>query len=119
MNTQSDRVVTLKISDPWDLGESLGWQSYTAQVLAEDEEKILIRLDEPFTYKGQQREYFVAAARHQGDSIAQLAKGKPLFSTMSQIYSDGIKPDDLLNEEGWKVGIGLIGELEPIGDSTR
>ncbi|MEM9280995.1 MAG: hypothetical protein AAGA96_04150 [Verrucomicrobiota bacterium] len=114
MSIQSNRVVALKISDPWDLGESLGWKSYTAQVLAEDEEKVLIRLDEPFTYKGKQREYFVASARHQGDSVAQLAKGKPLFSTMSQIDSDGINHDDLLNEERWQAGIGLIGELDPI-----
>ena len=119
MNTRSCRAVKLKISDPWDLGDYLGWQSYTARVLAKDDEKVLIRLDEPFTYKGQKREYFVAAARHQGDSIAQLAKGTPLFSTISQIESDDINPDDFLNEERWKAGIGLIGELEPFDGSNR
>ena len=83
MSTKSKRRVILKISDPWDLGESLGWQSYTAQVLAEDEEKVLIRLDEPFKYKGQLREYFVASARHQGDSVIQLASGKLPFSSIT------------------------------------
>lgn len=108
-------IVELKISDPWDLGEFLGWKSYTAEVLAADTEKILIRLHEPFTYKEQTREYFVAAARHQGDMVTQLTRGKPLFSNISQIDSEGINHDDLLNEQDWKVGICLIGELQPVG----
>ena len=101
------------------MGESVGWRSYAAQVIAEDDERILIRLHEPFTYRGHQREYFVAAARHQGDTVAQLARGKPLFANISHIESSGINHGDLLDEKNWKVGIAMIGELEPLDSATR
>ena len=116
MNAWSGREVTLRISDPWDLGESVGWQSYRASVLAGDKKKVLIRLDEPFVYKGRQREYFVAAARLERDSVTDLAKGKSIFSNMTQIEWDGIDFGDLLNPERWRAGVSLIGNLDPIID---
>ena len=116
MSAWPSREVVLRISDPWDLGESVGWQSYRASVLAGDKEKVLIRLDEPFVYEGQQREYFVAASRHERHSVTDLAQGKSIFSNMVQIESDRVDFGDLLNEARWRAGTGimLIGNLDPI-----
>ncbi|MDE0451538.1 MAG: hypothetical protein OXI90_07205 [Gammaproteobacteria bacterium] len=111
----------LRISDPWDLGESLSWQPYRASVLAGDKRRVLIRLDEPFVYEGKQREYFLAASRHAGHPATDLAKGRSIFSNLDQIESDAIDFADLLNEERWRggTGIGLIGTLDPILGSSK
>ena len=64
--------VTLQLSDPWELGEALGWPSITGVVSDVTDESWLVELDEPFDYEGTRYQYVVITARHEDKPLAKV-----------------------------------------------
>ena len=71
-NSLDHMRVAIKISDPWELGESRKWQPLEGKIIDKKVDgfckALLIKLLEPFECKKVNCEYFVATPRHGGSS---------------------------------------------------
>ncbi len=61
--------VKLQLSDPWEMGEALGWQPFTGLVSDLTGDSWLVELDEPFDYAGTRYQYVVISARHESKPL--------------------------------------------------
>lgn len=109
------KTLLIKLSDPWDLGESFGWQPLAASVVAAkaDDEggALLVRLKSPFIYKDVRCEYFVAVPRHQNASVEDLALGRPILCAITCVPEDRLRAEDPLDLNWWRGGVAGIGEI--------
>jgi hypothetical protein len=110
--------VRIKLSEPWDLGETLNWEPLEGEILATSDSHTggaaLIKLNQPFNYKNVDCEYFVATPRYRGISIRVIASGKPLLCGITRISKEMVKSSNPFDLSSWRGGIAIIGELEPI-----
>ena len=113
MHTLLNTKVSMRISDPWELGEALKWEAFDAEIVAVSDDNVLIRLLEPFVYKETTCEYFVASPRHEGDHVDKFRNGKSLFCGLTHITSEQAKSDDPFDLTKWRGGIAIIGNLDP------
>ena len=114
-----NRKIVFKLSDPWDLGEQLGWVQLEATIINVKDagnvlNSIVIKLAKPFDYKNISCEYFIASPRHEGDDFSQLKQKQVVFCGLTRISSDQIAAVDPFDLSHWRGGIGLIGEIELI-----
>lgn len=112
-----NRKITLKLSDPWDLGEQLGWSELEAIIVNVKDDggvpiSIAIKLVNPFDYKNTSCEYFIASPRHEGTDFTAFFKGQAVFCGLTRISSDQIATVNPFDLSHWRGGIGLIGEIE-------
>jgi hypothetical protein len=106
------KSVSVRISDPWEIGEYLKWQALEAKIISITTEALLLQLNTPFMFESIHCEYFIASPRHEGDTVSQLLDGKPLFCGLTRISTDqanSLSPFDLSK---WRGGIAIIGEIE-------
>jgi hypothetical protein len=110
-------AVRIGISDPWDMGEDLGWPALDADIVAarDDDpcEHIIVRLREPFRYEEVDCEYFAASPRLEGDSFVALLRGKSVFSALTRIPPERLNTADPFDLSWWRGGVGIIGNVEP------
>ena len=114
MNDLFNTKVSMRMSDPWDLGESVKWQSFNSEIIGVDNDQILIRLLEPFTYKGVVCEFFVASPRHEGDHVKTLHDGKSLFCGLTRISPEQANSHNPFDLSQWRGGIAIIGNIDPL-----
>ncbi len=111
--------VLVRVSDPWDLGESLRWRPLEGELLqiASDERggRALIKLDDRIEYRGSVCRYVVAAPRHEGATIAAIQKGEKVFCNFTGISDSQAASSDPLDTSTWRGGVAIIGDLEPLG----
>jgi len=109
------KLMTVKLSDPWDLGERLNWESLSAVVLSVDNndfpENLILRLTSPFEYKNVKCEYFVVSTRHENEQLKDLANSKPVFCGLTRIPESRLQSTDPFDLGWWRGGPALIGEL--------
>ena len=116
MNNLINAKVILKLSDPWDLGEMLGWQGLDA-IICDVKKKdnrltlLAIKLAKPFDYKNTHCEYFIASPRLE-DDFNKLQNNEAVFCGLTRVPFDQIISNDPFDLSGWRGGIGLIGEIE-------
>ncbi|MDP3938626.1 MAG: hypothetical protein Q8R92_10885 [Deltaproteobacteria bacterium] len=107
--------VQIKWSDPWDLGESFGWQPLRAKIIAERDDQhggsILLKLEKPFVYKDTRCEYFVASPRHEASEVGEIAVGRPVFCALTQVPQDRIDAEDPFDLSWWRGGIAGLAEI--------
>lgn len=113
MSTLLNTKVSMRISDPWEMGETLKWEAFDAEIVAVSGDNVLIRLFDPFVYKGTSCEYFVGSPRHERDHVDKLRNGKPLFCGLTHITSEQARSNDPFNLASWRGGIAAIGNLDP------
>lgn len=108
--------VTIKISAPWDLGESRNWQPVEGTILDVRVEDfcnaLLIKLLEPFEYKNVSCDYFVATPRYEGSRYEDLLQGKSVFSGLTRIPPENAHSDNPFDLTWWRGGAALIGEIK-------
>jgi hypothetical protein len=109
--------ILISISDPWDLGESLGWQPLRGQLLkvldTEHGGRALIKLDEPVSQRGSVCRYLVASPRHEGNDIASVQAGRKVSSSFICIPDQDAEAADALITKSWRGGgVAFIGDLE-------
>jgi hypothetical protein len=112
--------VSILISDPWDLGESLGWRALPGVLVTTRNDgqggRALIQLDNTISYKGSAYRYVVASPRHQGREISDLKDHKKVDATLTGIADNQAHSRDALNTSNWRGGLAFIGEIEPVAD---
>jgi hypothetical protein len=110
------QAIVLKISDPWDLGESLGWQPLPGSIISVNEEKnpsaVLVKLDAPFQFRTYDCQFFIASPRHLGDQLDQVARGMPLFCGLTRISTEEARSANPFDLSRWRGGVAIIGELQ-------
>ena len=63
--------VALSLTDPWDMGEALGWPTILASVIHRSANSWLVEVIEPFTYADTEYRFIVVSARH-AESLSRL-----------------------------------------------
>ena len=114
-----NKKVAFGISDPWDIGEQLGWPTLEAVIVNVKDEgdlpiSIAIKLTNPFDYKNTRCEFFIVSPRHEGNDFSQLNKGQSVFSGFTRVSSDQIVANDPFDLSHWRGGVALIGSIELI-----
>ncbi len=109
--------VLIKLSDPWDLGESFGWEPVPAVIVAARKDEgggaLLMRIDRPFVYKDVRCEYFVARPRYDGTTVDSLTTGGSILCGITRVPVDRLEADDPFDLSWWRGGVAGIGEVEP------
>jgi len=111
--------VVFGISDPWDLGEQLGWPTLEATIVNVKDEgslpiSIAIKLTNPFVYKDTRCKFFIVSPRLERNDFSQLNKKQSVFSGFTRVSSDQIAADDPFDLSHWRGGVALIGSIELI-----
>lgn len=113
--------IKLSISDPWSFGTIHGCGPFPAEVLEDNvgankrsECVILIRLDNPLTFDGENCEYFVATPRLENDDIANIKKGLLFHCNLTRIPEERAKSSNPFDLSWWWGGVSLIGDIATI-----
>ena len=109
--------VFIAITDPWELGERLGWTRLGGELerTVDDEtgERGLVRLDVPIVQGDRAYRYVVASPRHEGRSLAELVLGKSVLCGIVGIPDDEARDFEALATKRWGAGVAFIGTIEP------
>ena len=114
-----NKKVNLLISDPFELGEQLGWPALDAVVLKvqKNEESevtaVLLKLTSPFSYKNTHCQYFYASTRLVGASLGQLLNSQSVFCSFTRIPPEQLTSEDPFDVSWWRGGVAIIGNIEP------
>jgi len=102
--------ITISISDPWDVGEALGWPTLRGVLLAfkhgDEGGSALVRLTQPVTFGGVQWHHLIASPRHVCDVIADIETEKGVTCNCIGI-SDGQAASDQPFDVSWWRGGGF------------
>lgn len=87
--------IVIRLSDPWELRELLGWQELRAAIIdvkaatdklyGSQQEMAIVRLDDPFVFRDTSCEYFVASPRRRGSRLSRLVSGQSVFCGITRI----------------------------------
>jgi hypothetical protein len=116
--------VLIRLSDPWDLGESFGWEPLGAEIVAIRDNAecgaLLLRLENPFIYKDVRCEYFVATPRHEGTSVQDMVTRKsPVLCGITCVSEDRLEAEDPFDLSWWRGGVAGIGDVTVTGDVVK
>ncbi len=114
--------VVIGLSDPWELGEALGWRELEGVILDVDvridkyygnqEELALLKLNLPFEYNNTTCEYFVISPRLEDDSLNFLISGKSSNFAMTRISQEQAHSKDPLDLSKWRGGVAATATLK-------
>ena len=112
MNSQR---VQITLSEPWDLGEKLQWESLQGELLQlvdhDGEGRALVRLDRALDHSGGVCKHIVASPRHRGSSIAAIQTGAKVVCAFVCVSEDQAESGDPFNTSSWRGGLSFIGDL--------
>ena len=115
-NQMQHRRVRVTLSDPWDLGESLSWQPLSGELVRVGVEgkggRALVKFDQRLIYHGESYQFAVAAPRHEGSSIGELDKGRPVFCSFIGVSDEHGQSQNALSTEHWRGGLSFVGDIE-------
>jgi hypothetical protein len=102
--------VVLRLSDPWELGEALGWPAIRGTVTHRDDSAWLVEIDKPFTYATAEFRFLVVSQRLQGSPLAsattEAVPCNMTLTTTERAFSES--PCDL---SWWRGGYAMIGTM--------
>lgn len=117
-----NKPIELGISEPWEFGTSRKWEpikGIIAKVKDEEPlETIIIKIDEPFTYKDIYCEYFVASTRFRGQYYDSLSAPvyERVHSNLTRISAEQYNSADPFDLSWWRGGgVTIIGQIELVG----
>ncbi len=103
--------VELRVSDPWDFCTLYGSGPFTANIERVQPPALLVRLDCPFNYRGEQHEYLIVQLRHSDNNVYSFREGRELLVGTTAIPTAravGERPFDL---SWWRGGLALLGSV--------
>jgi hypothetical protein len=110
--------VCITLSDPWDLGESLGWKPLFGTLVKADADldggRALVRFNKTINYRGTSYQYAVAAPRYKGDSLKVVDEGGKVYCSFTGVSDEHASLDDALSTQHWRGGLAFIGDLEAL-----
>lgn len=111
----------LTLSDPWEIGESIGWKSLEVlivkcgkrakSVFGPEADAIIIKLEAPFSFAGVEYEYLQGSPRHEAVSFDSLLHGESVFCSFVRIPSAQVHSENPFDLSWWRGGGGVIGTL--------
>jgi hypothetical protein len=115
MNSQA---IVITVSDPWDVGEALGWKTIRGQCVRADSSgeggRALIRFDEPLHYRDGTYRYAIASPRHIGRRIEEVAAGTTVDCVLIGISDEQAQSANALDANNWRGGLSFIGDIRPV-----
>ena len=102
--------VKLQLSDPWKMGEALGWQPFTGLVSDLTGDSWLVELDEPFDYAGTRYQYMVISARHESKPLTMATSGA-VPCNMIRTAAERAVSDNPCDISWWRGGHAMIGTV--------
>jgi len=111
--------VNLIVSDPWEFGTEHGTGPFTGRIVhvgssASGDVAVLLRLDDPLSFKGESLQCFIATPRLEEDKLENLADGAQVNVNLTRITEDQASSTLPLDLTAWRGGLILIGTLERI-----
>lgn len=111
--------VSISVSDPWDLGESLKWRPLLGELMQSSSDdrggRALIRLGHAIDYRGTSYGFVVAVPRHEGATLAALAEGGRVFCSFTGVSDEHAQSENALSTDHWRGGLAFIGDIEAAG----
>jgi len=116
-------LVEIKVSDPWELGESIIWQPLHGEIVCVVSNKLgggaLIRLHESLNYLGAKWDYLIASPRHHGVEIIGIENGKSVGCGVTGITEAQAKSDAPFDLSAWRGGLAFIGDVSGVIEDSR
>lgn len=107
--------VRISLSDPWDLGESIGWRILHGSVVMTSREgrggRVLVRLDLPILFRGESYQFAVGAPRHEDAHMGALQGGDEVFCSFVGVSEEQARSESPLSTEHWRGGLSFIGTI--------
>lgn len=93
-------------SDPWDFVTVVGSVPIQGEItgVSQKKDSILVKLDKPLKYKESIAQYLVISARHQGDTLKSMLKGKEVGCNVIGISTEQAQSDDPCDTSWWRGG---------------
>jgi hypothetical protein len=114
--------VKILVSDPWSLGEALGWRPLYGELvrMLDDDRggRCLIELDSPVEHGGYSCSHLIASPRHAAGRVAGLHEGKVVMCGFTGVSRDTADADVDLELRGWRGGVAFTGSAEPSGGAS-
>lgn len=109
--------VRLTISEPWDLGEALGWRPLEGILMRIEDDSsggiAVIHLDAPIETAKHSVQYLLVSIRHQGDRLSDVLVGKQIACAAIGISREESE-SAILDTKRWRAGLGLVGSLQRV-----
>ena len=114
------RAAIVKVSDPWNLGESIAWRPLEATIVQHgtlasgygtESEAIILKVNEPFEFEGTRYAYLVGSPRHEGDTFDGLDDGGEVFCSLARVDQEQVESESPFDMSWWRGGGGIIGSL--------
>ena len=101
----------LRLSDPWAMGEELGWSPIPAAVMRTEGEVWLVEINQPFDYDGSNYRYVVITPRHVGASLSQCTSSR-VPCNMTKTTTERALSASPCDTSWWRGGHTMIGSIE-------
>lgn len=97
----------INLSDPWKMGEELGWPEIKCTVVHKGRDGWLIEIDHPFVYEKIEYRYVVVSPRLEGTSLANSIK-ENVFCSMLRTTTDRALSENPCDTSWWRGGGGAM-----------
>ena len=106
--------VLLQLSDPWSMGEALGWPKICGTVAHRGSESWLVEIDQPFVYEDTEYRFVVISPRHVGEQLigADVATVSCAMIRTTREFAESASPCDVT---WWRGGHSMIGSVVAVG----
>ncbi len=109
--------ISITISDPWDVGEALNWQTIRGVLLqtadADHGGKILVRFDHDINYRGSAYRYAVGAPYLEGRHVTEIEAGKSVGCALTGISEEQAESSNPMDISKWRGGFAFVGDVTP------
>jgi hypothetical protein len=112
--------IAVSLSDPWDLGEALGWPTLLGTVIHFGPVAWLVELTQPFTHAGSEYRFLVVIARHTESSLSN-AISSAVPCNIVRTTPDRASGSDPCDISWWRGGGAMTGVITvaPIGSTNE
>ena len=112
--------IEITVSDPWEFGCG----PFLATILRQGEGAggasyypLLVKLDFPVEYKGEECQYFVARAHDAKQSLDVILEEKVVGCNLIKIQEESIEQDNPFDTSAWRGGCALLADIEIVESS--
>ena len=102
--------VVIKLSDPWEMGETLGWPAISGTVAHGDAASWLVELDRPFVYANVEYRFLVVSSRHEDKSLAN-AVSEDVPCNIIRTTPERASSESPCDVSWWRGGHAMIGSV--------
>ena len=108
--------VLLTLSDPWEMGDKLGWPEILADVVHRSFGAWLVEVIEPFRYAGDEYRFLVVSARFEDQSLDSISS-ESIPCNMIRTTAERIAGDDPCDVSWWRGGCAMIGSIAAVPEN--